>query len=149
MFYIEHKSNATDEKIQLPMKICWLFVHGMLIVFSLLYILLLFRVPSPNTSNISPYLTGCNLVYSDQVDDFVNSYASGNDRSLEEQNENLGNMCAQFCIPHLIYRPILWGSRFIQQLEKGTCEDNGYNTYIADKTYEKYSVVLEVQLFTV
>jgi hypothetical protein len=149
MFYIENKSNAMDEKIQLPMKICWLFVHGMLIVLSLLYILLLFRVPSPNTSNISPYLTGCNLVYSDQVNDFVNSYTSGNDRALEEQNENQGNMCAQFCIPHLIYQPVLWGSQFIQQLEKGTCEDNGYNTYIADKKYEKYSVVLEVQLFTV
>lgn len=151
MFYNENKSNATD-KIQfttkMPMKICWLFVHGMMIVFSLLYILLIFRIPSPKTSNISPYLTGCNLVYSDQIDDFVNSYASDDNRALEEPNENQ-NMCAQFCIPHLIYRPVLWGSRFIEQLEKGTCEDNGFNTYIADKTYEKYSVLLEVQLFTV
>jgi hypothetical protein len=152
MSCIEHKSNATD-KIQsttkMSMKIRWLFVHGMMFVFFLLYILLLFRVPSPNTSNISPYLTGCNLVYSDQIDDFVNSYASGDNRALEERNEDQDNMCAQLCIPHLIYQPVLWVSRFIQQLEKGTCEDNGFNTYIADKTYEKYSVVLEVQLFTV
>ena len=146
------KSNATDEiqsTIKMPMKIRWLFVHGMIIVYFLMYILLLFHVPSPNTSNISPYLTGCNLVYSDQIDEFVNSYASGDGRDLEERNENESNMCAQMCIPHLIYRPVLLGSRFIEQVEKGTCEDNGYTTYIADKTFEKYSVVLDVQLFTI
>ena len=134
-----------EESTKMAPKICWTFVQGMVIIYFLMYLLLLFHVPSPDKSNIYAYRTGCNLVYSDQIEDLVNAYANAGDRVLEE-NE-IDGLCAQMCIPHLFYRPVLWGSRFIH-LEKGTCEDNGYSTHIADKTFRKYSVVFEVQLFT-
>jgi hypothetical protein len=142
----EKIANEGEESTKKAPKIRWTFVHGMVIIYFLMYILLFFRVPSPDKNNIYAYRTGCNLVYSDQIEDFVNAYANGGGRVLEEGNE-IDGMCAQMCIPHLFYRPALWGSRFIH-LEKGTCEDNGYSTHIADKTFQKYSVVFEVQLFT-
>lgn len=98
-------------------------------------------------------MTGCGLVYSDQVEDFVNNYANGG-RFLEGNGEDMfdgDSVCAQMCIPHLIYRPALWGaSQFdsLPSLNKGTCEENGYDTHIADKTLKEYSVVFEVQLYT-
>jgi hypothetical protein len=139
---------AEDEEestVKAP-KIRWKFVYGMVIIYFLLYLLLLFRVPSPDKDNIYAYRTGCNLVYSDQIEDFVNAYVNVGGRDLEERDD-IGGMCAQMCIPHLVYRPVLWGVRFIY-FEKGTCEDNGYSTHIADKTLQKYSVLFEVQLFT-
>lgn len=128
------------------LKIRWTFVHGMIIIYFSLYLLLLFRVPSPDKENIYAYRTGCNLVYSDQIEDFVNAYVNVGGTDLEERDD-ISGMCAQMCIPHLVYRPALLGARFIH-LEKGTCDDNGYSTHVADKTFQKYSVLLEVQLFT-
>jgi hypothetical protein len=128
------------------LKIRWTFVHGMIIIYFSLYLLLLFRVRSPDKENIYAYRTGCNLVYSDQIEDFVNAYVNVGGTDLEERDD-ISGMCAQMCIPHLVYRPALLGARFIH-LEKGTCDDNGYSTHVADKTFQKYSVLLEVQLFT-
>jgi hypothetical protein len=143
----ENMANDKDESTNRGApKIRWTFVHGMVIIYFLLYLLLLFRVPSPDNENIYAYRTGCNLVYSDQIEDFVNAYVNVGGRDLEE-GDDISGVCAQMCIPHLVYRPALWGARSIH-LEKGSCEDNGYSTHVADKTFQKYSVVLEVQLFT-
>ena len=125
----------------------------------MLFLLLVFRIPKPDVHNVYPYLTGCGLVYSDQVGDFVNAYAGGaggGGRLLEEGNEgdmfNGDNVCAQLCLPHLIYRPAVWGAQqfasSVLNIERGTCEENEYNSHIADKTIEAYSVVFEVQLYT-
>mmetsp|Transcript_7288 Transcript_7288/g.16009 ORF Transcript_7288/g.16009 Transcript_7288/m.16009 type:complete len:127 (-) Transcript_7288:193-573(-) len=119
-----------------------------------MYIILLFRLPTPDKHNIHPYLTGCSLVYSDQIGNFVSAYAD-NGRALAEGNDGEDwlddqNLCAQMCIPHLVSRPAIWGVKKFSslKLDEGTCEENGYNEHIADKTFHEYTVVFEVQLFT-
>jgi hypothetical protein len=147
-----HRPNSSEtmaneeEKTKAPM-IRWPFVRGLIIVYFLMYCLVLFRVPTPDKDNINAYRTGCNLVYSDQIENFANAYGSDGGRYLEEAGNEIDGLCAQICIPHLCYRPALWGARFIH-LAKGGCQDNSYSTHVADKTFEKYSVVLEVNLFT-
>lgn len=131
----------------------WPFVKGTGIVYFTMYLLVLFRVPSPNKNNIHPYLTGCSLVYSDQIGDFVEKYASNYRRRELGGNEDLfggQNVCAQLCVPHLVYRPVLWGVRKfgLIELEAGSCEENGYDVHIADKTVREYTVTLEAQVFT-
>lgn len=133
----------------------WIVVYGIVGVNLLVYLFIIFRIPTPDVHNIYPYLTGCNLVYSDQVGDIVNSFSGGGEsRKLEENGDDMfdgDRICAQMCIPHIVYRPALWGiNRFdsLPILEKGACEENGYESHIADKTFNEYSFSLEVQIFT-
>jgi hypothetical protein len=131
----------------------WGFVKGAGVTYLILYILLLFRVPSPDKKNMYPYLTGCSLVYSDQIGDFIGNYASSYGGRSLEGNQDLSdgqNLCAQLCVPHLVYRPLVWGVRKLGlvALEEGTCEENGYDEHIADKTVREYTVTLEVQVFS-
>ncbi len=118
-----------------------------------LYILLMFGVPSPDRKNIHPYLTGCNLIYADQLDDFIGEYVSNDGkRGLQDDQDmfNGQNVCAQLCVPHLVSRPLVWGVHKLGliALKEGTCEQNGYEEHVADKTVEEYTVTLEVQVFT-
>lgn len=136
---------VSDDEIKETQKVRWRFVHAIGIIQLLMYILLLLRVPSPDRRYLYPYQTGCGLVYSDEVGDIVEAYASGDRRVLEEDN-----ICAQTCIPHLVYRLSLWGANQFSpfSVKKGTCEENGYSAHVADKTFQKYSVVFEVQLYS-
>jgi hypothetical protein len=149
-FIVDKGEVASDTENSPPQKVRWMFVYAFSVIQLLMYIILLLRVPSPDKHNLYPYQTGCRLVYSDQVGDIVNSYANGGRRVLEEDGFNGESVCAQTCIPHLVYRLSLWGTRQFApfSVKKGTCEDNGYDAHIADKTFQVYSVVFEVQLFT-
>ncbi|KAL7552916.1 hypothetical protein ACHAWF_018100 [Thalassiosira exigua] len=132
----------------------WGIVKGMCAVYFFMYIMLLFRVPRPDKHNLYPFLTGCNFVYSDQIGDFVSAYTNGGGRALEGDGGDDWfdgeNMCAQICLPHLIYRSTLWGAhRFTSiPLEKGTCEEQGYDEHIAGHTMREFTVTFEVLLFT-
>jgi hypothetical protein len=151
-----NESMASEEPTKSPAwRIRWKFAQGIGVLYSVLYLLLIFHVPSPDKLNLYPYLTGCNLVYSDQIGDLISAYTSANNgRALEgsdgEDWFDGQSMCAQMCLPHLVYRPALWGvEKFASvPLERGTCEDNGYVTHVADKTFSEFTVVFEVQLFT-
>jgi hypothetical protein len=146
LFVNDSGGGEPDEETTYPQqRVCWKFVHAMGIFQLLMYILLVLRVPAPDTRYLYPYQTGCGLVYSDKVGDIVDAYVGGARRVLE-----IDNTCAQTCIPHLVYRLSLWGADQLSPftVKKGTCEDNGYDTRVADKTFQKYSVVFEVQLFS-
>lgn len=149
----ENVHHAGEELAKKPtQQVRWKVVNMMSVMYLLMYLLVLFRVPRPDELNVHPYLTGCGLVYSDSVGSFVNAYANGGGRSLQEGGDYFegDNLCAQMCIPHLVLRPALWGAKKFAAvpLVQGTCENNGYETHIADKTFNEYSVVFEVQLFT-
>lgn len=138
--------NNTDGYIR------WNLIKGLGAVYAIMYLLILFRVPSPDQKYVYPYLTGCNLVYSEQISDFVGQYASKyGGRELEGNDDlfNGQNVCAQLCVPHLVHRPLIWGVRQfgLIALEEGTCEENGYYEHIADKTVREYTITLEVQVF--
>jgi hypothetical protein len=68
---IDTGSNACDSTLSIQrnerMSIRWAFVNGAGATYFIMYLLILFRVPSPPEQNVYPYLTGCNLVYSDQI----------------------------------------------------------------------------------
>jgi hypothetical protein len=145
--------SQSESTNQTTATIRWNFAKGTSIVYFIMSLLILFRVPSPNKRNVYPYLTGCNLVYSDQIGDFVQNYASNYaGRRLEEGNNNLfgQDMCAQLCVPHLVHRPLVWGvNKFgLMDVKEGTCEENGYDVHVVDKTVREYTVTLEVQVFT-
>ena len=77
----------------------------------------------------------------------MNAYTNTNGgRALEGNDGNDmfdgQNMCAQMCIPHLVYRPALWGVRQFAsiQVEIGTCEENGYVQHVADHTLRKFTI---------
>ena len=148
--FVDGNGGTLDVESNPPPKVRSKFVLSMGIVQLMMYIILLLRIPSPDKRSLYPYQTGCGVVYSDQVDDIVDAYTSGDRRVLEEDMLDGENLCAQTCIPHVAYRLSLWGaSRFSPfTVKKGACEDNGYDAHIVDKTYEKYSVVFEVQLFS-
>jgi membrane associated rhomboid family serine protease len=131
----------------------WSFVKGTGAAYCILYLLIVFRVPSPDERNVHPYLTGCNLVYSDQIGEFVEKYANGYNGRMLQGNDDVfdgQNLCAQLCIPHLVHRPLIWGVRKLGlvAVEEGTCEENGYDEHIADKTVREYTITFEVQVFT-
>eukprot|EP00956_Cyclotella_meneghiniana_P027750 scaffold63048_cov65-Cyclotella_meneghiniana.AAC.3 len=131
----------------------WNIVRGTGVLFFIMYLLVLLGVPSPEVRNIYPYLTGCNLVYSDQISDFVEQYASNyGGRALEGNDDVFGgqNMCAQLCLPHLVHRPLVWGANKLGliAIEEGTCEENGYDEHIADKAIREYTITIEVELYT-
>jgi len=156
VYHNESIANGEEPTEKRAHHVRWKFVNGTGVVYVIMYLLILFRVPSPDKQNMYPYLTGCGLVYSDQVGDFVDAYANdaNGGRALQDDNGedwfDGQNMCAQMCIPHLVYWPALWGAQKFASvpLIGGTCEDNGYDAHIADKTFHEYSVVFEVQLFT-
>ena len=143
--YIEKEVEKNEPSSQ---QVNWKLVQGLGALYGLLYLLLLFRVPSPSKQHVSPYLTGCNVVYSDQIEDIVSAYTNG-DRKLQD-GEGGDIMCAEYCVPHLVYRPALWGAKTFSPIpiQAGTCEENGYAEHIADHTIQQYTVTVEVLLYT-
>jgi len=84
----------------------WRFVKGMGLLYVLLYTLILFRVPAPATSSLYPSLTGCRLVYADEIDDIASAYSGSNEggrRFLEDGEDWFDgqSLCAQLCLPHI------------------------------------------------
>jgi len=140
------KTNSTD----------WRFVKGMGLLYVLLYTVILFRVPAPATSGLHPSLAGCRLVYADQIDDIARAYSGSNgggERFLEDGEDWFDgqSLCAQLCLPHIVYRPALWGVNQFSNipLHPGTCDEAGYQEYIASKTLKEFTMTFEVELFSV
>lgn len=143
--FVSEYRGVSDVETKPSQNVRWKFVQATGIIQLLMYILLLLRVPSPDTRYLYPYQTGCGLVYSDEVGGIVEAYASSDRRVLEGDF-----ICAQTCIPHLVCRLSLWGANQFSpfSVKKGTCDEHGYDAHIADKTFRKYSVIFEVQLFS-
>jgi Pectinacetylesterase len=142
--------------------------RGLVAVLAILFVCLVVRIRRPDRKYEQPFLTGCELVYTSHVDAIVNSYAggqvanynngdnNGNNRNLEEQeNDGEGeeqdeqHMCAQFCVPHLVSRPLIWGANLYTgfDVRRGWCEDFGYSQHIADKTFSYKSYSVDVELY--
>lgn len=139
-------------------------------VVVLLVFLLLFQIRQPNRIYEQPFLTGCDLVYTTHVSEIANSYAGqylGNSntnvtngnynngarrRRLDDQTNNADDedyMCAQFCVPHLVSRPLLWSANVYTgfDVQRGWCEEAGYGQHVADKTFSYKSYSVDVELY--
>ena len=90
-------SNETSKTISVD----WRFAKGMGLLYGLLYTVILFRVPAPAASGLHPSLTGCRLVYADQIDDIAKAYSGGNGGGDGEDWFDGQSLCAQLCLPHI------------------------------------------------
>ena len=127
----------------------------LLALYLVLFFTMLSGIRHPNEKYREPYLTGCQVMFSDELDNLVNyDFDSGNEEqggrwlSSEDKEENQ-RLCAQFCIPNIVARPFGWGANrlFDLTIQKGMCESVGYNDHFADKTFNYMSYSLDVELY--
>jgi len=114
-------------------------------LFLLMFILILSGVPNPNSLYQYPFLTGCTMMYSTDVGTFINN--AGYD---------FDNLCAQFCVPHLIEKPFYFGLKKYADysgteyaVNYGICEDIGYSEHIADQTFSYMAYPLDVEVYDI
>ena len=122
------------------------------VLYIIMFLILMFN----RSRNIEiykyPYLTGCDMIYSDGVNEFVDEYfdgsGGGDRRALEENDEAL---CAQFCVPHLVSIPFSIGAHKYfpsSSLNRGLCHRNGFEEHVADTTFTRFTYSLDVSLYT-
>jgi membrane associated rhomboid family serine protease len=121
--------------------------------YGVMFLLLLFRLRRPNKLYLQPFYTGCNLQYSDGIDDLAASYYNGGEgngeRLLDDEDGAYQNLCAQFCVPHLASKGVMFGAkRFGLPITSGTCEGNGFDEHLADKTFKYATYSLDVEIYT-
>ncbi|CAJ1966600.1 unnamed protein product [Cylindrotheca closterium] len=114
----------------------------------ILFCLLAFRAIRPNRLYTSPFLTGCDLAYVELPSDIVGSYYDN--RRLDAAGDGADTLCAEFCVPHLAARPVVWGASTYSgyAVSSGQCADKGYDTHIADKTFSKATYSVDVEVYT-
>lgn len=137
------------------------WLYGFSSVYTLMFLVLLFRLRRPDTLFVEPFYTGCDLKYSDAVSDFAGNFYGNDDdvddrrkrqRRRVEQESGDGNnnqICAQFCVPHLLSKGVTFGARriFDFPIHYGTCEANGYEDHVADRTFKYFSYSLDVEIY--
>jgi len=117
-------------------------------LYVILFVIILLGLPHPKELYLQAFFTGCDLMYSDEVNKITYEYYSNRDRTLEEGGSN--DLCAQFCVPHLATRGVVFGAQRLAglQLTKGSCETHGFDEHVADKTFKYFSYSLDVEIFT-
>jgi membrane associated rhomboid family serine protease len=128
-------------------------LYSVTALYSVMFFLLLFRLRKPNKLYLQPFYTGCSLQYSDGIDDLAATYynvGDGNgERVLDEGDGNYRHLCAQFCVPHLASKGVRFGAqRFGLPIRPGTCEGNGFDEHLADKTFTYATYSLDVEIYT-
>ncbi len=114
-------------------------------VYVIVFILILSNVPKPNTYYQYPYLTGCSMMYTNDLDSILQDFGGRRERKLGDYN----GFCAQFCVPHIIDKPFYYGVGSLTEydLTQGRCEDIGYDEHAADKTITYFGYSLDVEAY--
>ena len=125
-------------------------LKALMLSYVIMFLVLLFQIHKPSQLYTSPFLTGCDLAYAEVSADVADSFYENRRslRFLEEEAED--EICAEFCIPHLVARPLVWGaSKFSgYSVQRGQCESVGYSTHLADKTFTKATYSVDVEVYT-
>ena len=133
------QQNHSDRVLKTPL------IMAIAVIYGIGLILILSGVPKPSSYYQYPYLTGCAMMYTPDLDAVMESF--GGERRRTRELGDYEGFCAQFCVPHLIEKPFYWGlGRFTDyEMIKGTCNDIGYDAHVADKTmtYLGYSLDIE------
>lgn len=124
-------------------------LYTVAVVYGLVFFLICLRLRQPKELYLQPFFTGCDLMYSDEVDNIAKDYVN-NARALEKGDDDGNTMCAQFCLPHLATRGIVFGAKrfFGLPVSRGSCNTQGFNEHLADKTFKYFSYSLDVEIFT-
>ena len=138
-------------RVKIRMQQC-ILVTGTYLVMVLLLGL---RIIRPSEIYSSPFLTGCDLVYTEVSSDFSSSFYDSNKNDGQnlrwlDDGASSGNICAEFCVPHLFSRTLQWGANKYTgySVEQGQCADNGYGTHVADKTFSKATYSVDVEVYS-
>mmetsp|Transcript_20208 Transcript_20208/g.30629 ORF Transcript_20208/g.30629 Transcript_20208/m.30629 type:complete len:861 (-) Transcript_20208:61-2643(-) len=134
-------------------------INGIVIAGAVLLLMIIISmIRLPNQMYLNPYYTGCDIRYTagEDVSNLANNYANNGRRRrrVAEDDGNdydLDNVCAQFCIPHLVSRGAVYGAQrfFSLSLTAGQCEYVGYDVHMADKTFNYFlDYSLDVEIFT-
>lgn len=117
----------------------------------LLFVPVVTRLRKPSALYVEPFYTGCDLKYSDQVGEIASQYLDDEGRRLREENDdgNVLDLCAQFCVPNLLSKAATYGAQKVMNLSvvDGTCEERGYEDHFVDKTFKYSSYSLDVEIF--
>lgn len=168
---VEHPSSDTakdssvvNEWMPKPMYLYKKVVFGSYAVMSIMFLLILVGIPSPNGMYVYPYLTGCSMMYSTDVSSLVEKFGGRRRRrrrrrNLAEDGFDFGNVgCAQFCIPHLVDKTFYLGLKAYAKhsgneeeysIDYGLCQDVGYGDHLLDTTMKYWSFSLDVQVYDV
>jgi hypothetical protein len=126
-------------------------LKGVFLACLVLFCVLALRIIRPNKLYTSPFLTGCDLAYVELPADIAGSFYSEGRRLEQNAADDDGDsICAQFCVPHIAGRPLIWGASTYSgySVSQGQCEENGYDIHIADKTFTKATYSVDVEVFT-
>ena len=123
-------------------------LYTVAIVYGLIFFLICLRLRQPEELYLQPFFTGCDLMYSDEVRNIAMDYIN-NGRALENGDDDDNTICAQFCLPHLATRGVIFGAKRIFGLpvSRGSCQTQGYDEHLADKTFKYFSYSLDVEIF--
>ena len=101
----------------------------------------------PNELYMEAFYTGCELYYSTDVENIASDlYSNDEDRRLDENSYE--SMCAEFCIPHIASRFVKIGvDKLGVPIQRGQCQDVGYDERVADKTFAYMSYSLDVEVY--
>jgi hypothetical protein len=116
------------------------------VIYVILFIVIASNVPTPDSHYQYPYLTGCSMMYTSDLDAVLQDFGGGR-RKLGDYD----GFCAQFCVPHLIDKPFYLGvGRFTgYDMTQGMCEEIGYDEHVADKTITYFGYSLDIEAFSV
>jgi len=152
-----------------PVKMNINTLTGAVVLILVLIIISMIRLP--NQLYLEPYYTGCDLRFAagEDIANLASTYAGNYRRQLiinssstekqqiyrslegEENDFDYDDICAQFCIPHLVSRGAIYGAQriFGLSLIKGRCEDRGYDRHMADKTFNYiFDYSFDVEIFS-
>jgi membrane associated rhomboid family serine protease len=151
----ENSSSADDEGISEVRKTSPEFrlkqtpLYFVASFYGVMFVILLLRLRRPSKLYLQPFYSGCHLQYSDGIDFLTANYNSGEGERRFAEDGDYQNLCAQFCVPHLASRLVIVGARrFNLPITSGTCEANGYDEHLADKTFNYATYSLDVEIYT-
>ena len=142
--------DAEDGELHMVLRKTPLFI--LMCTYCAMAFVIVSRIRSPNKLYLQPFYTGCDLMVVEGEDLAAaagNFYNADRRRRLHDQNGIDDNMCAQFCVPHLVSRGVTYGAQRLLGLGlvRGTCDMLGYDEYMADKTFKQMSYALDVEIF--
>jgi len=144
LFKVETSSNASGKP---AISFNSVALIGIGSVLGVIFILLLAGVPNPNEMYEYPFMTGCEMKYSLNIQDIADQLTGGGGRKMKE--DDYDGLCAQICVPHLIVQPLSWSIAKFSDYSflDGLCSEIGYETHVADSTYSYWGYSLDVELY--
>lgn len=114
--------------------------------FLLVMVVAMFSTPT-QTLYLEPFYTGCTVFWTDQISSFASHFLSNQDGRRLDEDDIFNGSCAQICVPNIAV-PVVQLIARGNKIERGTCTDGGYPSYMFDTTYKYMTYSLDVEVYT-